>query len=67
MDNLRFLYNNIFTRFFKVLKNIFKNDYQQYLNIDSHSYIDFNLNTIDFNWILNFVSHVSFNFEFSAK
>ena len=62
MDNLHFLHNNIFTSFFKVLKNIFKNDYQQYLNIDNHSYIDFNLNTIDFNWVLNFVSHVLFNF-----
>ena len=28
MEILHFLLNNILTRFFKVLKNIYKNDYQ---------------------------------------
>ena len=32
MDNLHFLPNDILTRLFKELKNIYKNDYQYYLN-----------------------------------
>ena len=31
MDNLHFIPNNIFAKFFKELKK-YKNDYQQYLN-----------------------------------
>ena len=32
MNNIHSLANNILTRLFKELKNIYKNDYQYYLN-----------------------------------